>query len=830
MNIRRTYTNPTPSPLDSLREQRPGVGLIKNWIKIAFRNFTKNKLATFINVFGLTLGLVGVILTILYWKDELSFNQWNPERNEVYNVVHDMGDEIWSTATIPEGPKMKETFPEIQDFLYLNWQDDELVQTNGKSFYMNNLLPATSNFFEFFPFEFVEGSSQNALADLQSIAISTKWAKSLYGDTQAVGKTIKILDNEYIVKGVYKNDVNSSENPDAVIPIDWNKMWEKNGTQWGNYSYKLYVKIKDGSYSEDLVKRINHEVVYVSQTLPNSKGEGISIEEYENKYGKTEIIFDKLSEMRLFSVGDGGTLGKGNLSLLYIMSGLALVILLLSCVNFINLTTANSIKRAKEVGVRKTLGAQRKNLILQFMLESFVLCLFSLLLALALAEIILPYFNGYLNKNMKLDFSSMIVYLSLCLMVTILLSGLIPALYLSKFQPLKVLKGNFSRSKSGTLIRDGLMGFQFLISSFFLIGGLVIYQQVQYMMTRDLGFNADQTLVVYMNDYRGDKRFQKYELLKQNFKNIDGIETISSAMRIPGNLNNNTSNLNYLDNSIQAASCAMDFNYLDLMKVKIVEGRNLSSEISSDTIQNVLVNETLVKELGLKNPIGTEVQSGMNEAKFNIVGVVQDFFIQGFDQKIRPTIFFHWNTVDWQKYNFNSVLFKIQPDKTESVLNEIEKRWKTEIEPGYPFNYNFVDQQFARTYDQYKKQKNLFFLLTIAVVTIALLGLFGLVSFIIEQRMREISIRKTLGASQSNLVNMFSRKYVLIAGISVLCSIPLTYYLMQKWLENFVYRIELPWWPFVLAFIVLVLLAFLVVVIRTIRAAQTNPVEYLKYE
>ena len=806
------------------------MGLIKNWIKIAFRNFTKNKLATFINVFGLTLGLVGVILTILYWKDELSFNQWNPERNEVYNVVHDMGDEIWSTATIPEGPKMKETFPEIQDFLYLNWQDDELVQTNGKSFYMNNLLPATSNFFEFFPFEFVEGSSQNALADLQSIAISTKWAKSLYGDTQAVGKTIKILDNEYIVKGVYKNDVNSSENPDAVIPIDWNKMWEKNGTQWGNYSYKLYVKIKDGSYSEDLVKRINHEVVYVSQTLPNSKGEGISIEEYENKYGKTEIIFDKLSEMRLFSVGDGGTLGKGNLSLLYIMSGLALVILLLSCVNFINLTTANSIKRAKEVGVRKTLGAQRKNLILQFMLESFVLCLFSLLLALALAEIILPYFNGYLNKNMKLDFSSMIVYLSLCLMVTILLSGLIPALYLSKFQPLKVLKGNFSRSKSGTLIRDGLMGFQFLISSFFLIGGLVIYQQVQYMMTRDLGFNADQTLVVYMNDYRGDKRFQKYELLKQNFKNIDGIETISSAMRIPGNLNNNTSNLNYLDNSIQAASCAMDFNYLDLMKVKIVEGRNLSSEISSDTIQNVLVNETLVKELGLKNPIGTEVQSGMNEAKFNIVGVVQDFFIQGFDQKIRPTIFFHWNTVDWQKYNFNSVLFKIQPDKTQSVLNEIEKRWKTEIEPGYPFNYNFVDQQFARTYDQYKKQKNLFFILTIAVVTIALLGLFGLVSFIIEQRMREISIRKTLGASQSNLVNMFSRKYVLIAGISVLCSIPLTYYLMQKWLENFVYRIELPWWPFVLAFIVLVLLAFLVVVIRTIRAAQTNPVEYLKYE
>ena len=805
--------------------------MIQNWIKTAFRNFSKNKLAAFINVFGLTIGMVGIILTILYWKDELSYNQWNPESNQVYQVIHDMGDdEIWSTATIPEGPKMKETFPEIQDFLYLDWQDSELVQTQGKSYYMDGLMPASSNFFEFFPFEFIEGSAQNVLTDLQSIAISEKWAKTLYGDGQALGKTIRILDKEYVVKGVYNNQVSSSEKPDAVIPIDWNNLWERSGTQWGNYSYTLYVKIPDGSFNQDLVKRINHEVVYVSQTLPNSKSEGISVEEYESKYGKTEILFDKLSEMRLFATGDGGTMRKGNLSLLYIMSGLAFVILLLSCVNFINLTTANSIKRAKEVGVRKTLGAQRKNLILQFMLESFALCSFSLLLALALAEIILPYFNSYLNKNMELNFGSIFIYISVSLLFTVLLSGLIPALYLSKFQPLKVLKGNFSRSKSGTLVRDTLMGFQFLISAFFLMGGLVIYQQVQYMMTRDLGFNADQTLVVYMNDYKGDKRFQRYELLQQNFKNIDGIETISSAMRIPGSLNSNTSNLNYLDKSIQAASAAMEFNYLDVLNVKILEGRNLSPEISSDTIRNVLVNETLVKELGLENPLETEIQSGMSEEKFKIVGVVEDFFIEGFDRKIKPTLFFHWKTVDWQKFNFNSVLFKIKPEKTESVLNEIEKRWRTEVEPGYPFQYEFVDQRFAKTYDQYKKQKNLFFILTVVVVFIALLGLFGLISFIIEQRMREISIRKTLGASQTDLVKMFSKKYVVIAAISVLCSIPISYYLMQKWLDNFVYRIEMPWWPFLLGFVVLILLALLVVVIRTLNATKTNPVKYLKYE
>ncbi|MFA7447278.1 MAG: FtsX-like permease family protein [Weeksellaceae bacterium] len=804
--------------------------MIYNWIKIAFRNFAKNKMATFINVFGLTIGMVGVILTLLYWKDELSYNQWNSEKSEVYQVVHDMGDEIWSTASIPEGQKMKEIFPEIEDYLYLNWQGGELVKTEGKSLYMDGILPTTNNFFEFFPFEFIEGSAQNVLSDGQSMAISKKWAKTLYGDEKAVGKTIEILDKAYIVKGVYENEVNSSENPEAVIPMDWKKIKEEQGEKWGNYSFRLYVKIPDKKFSEDLVKRINHEIVYVSQVLPNAQKEGISTEEYESKYGKTEIIFDQLNKMRLFAVGDGGTLGKGKLSMLYIFSGLSLVILLLSCVNFINLTTANAMKRAKEVGVRKAVGARRKNIIVQFMFESAVLCVFSFLLALTLVEVILPYFNQYLNKSMQLSLSDLFGYFVLILLLVILVSGFFPAIYLSQFQPLKVLKGNFSRSKSGVLVRNVLMGFQFFISTFFLIGGLIVYLQVHYMMTRDLGFNADQTVMVYLNDYRFDGRYDKYKRIKQEFNKIDGVEKITAGMRVPGYLNSVTNNLSYLDQSINAASCAMDFDYLDMMQVQLVEGRMLSAEISSDTIQNVLVNETMVKELGIKDPIGKQLQSGMLDEKLVIVGVVEDFFIEGFDRKIKPTLFFHWHTVDWQQYNFSAVLFKIQPEKTASVLNELQKRWETDIEPGYPFSYSFVDDQFAKTYDQYKKQKNLFLILTIVVVLIALLGLFGLISFVIEQRMREISIRKTLGASQKDIIEMFSKKYIIIAVIAVFCSIPLTYYLMKMWLENFVYRIEIPWWPFAVAFLVLTLLALLVIGFRTLKAVKENPIKYLKYE
>lgn len=805
--------------------------MINNWIKIAFRNLAKNKLAAFINIFGLTIGMVGVILTILYWKDELSYNQWNPQKENIYQVVHDMGNgDIWSSGTIPQGPKMKEMFPEVQDYLYISWMGNTLVQSGKKSVYMNGFLPAAANFFEFFPFKFTEGSSKDILSNQQNIAISKKWATQLFDNQPALGKILKIEGKEYVVRGVFDNEEASSELPDAVVAMNWDELWRDYSTAWGNYQYKLYVKLQPGSYSPELMKKINHEIFYVNQVLPNSKEGGMTPEQYLEKFGDTKMVFDKLSEMRLFSIGDGGTMGKGNASLLYIMTALSIVILLLSCVNFINLSTANAMKRAKEVGVRKALGAQRKSVIFQFMFESLILCVFAFILALALSEIILPYYKDYLNKSLKLEFGSILGYLALVLGLVILISGLFPALYLSRFQPLKVLKGNFSRSKSGVWVRNSLMGFQFFISAFFFIGGIIVYLQVNYMMSRDLGFNADQTVVVYFNNYSDTLKYNKYELIKQSFKNIDGVEEISSGMRIPGYISSNSSNLEYLGKSVQATNCAMDYNYLDLLKVKLLKGRKLSAEISSDSTQNILVNEKLAKDLGLKEPLGAEVQSGMNNQKFKIVGVVQDYFVEGFQNEIRPTIFYHWKMVNWQKYNLNAVLIKINPEKMKPALDEIENRWKTQIEPGYPFNYKFVDQQFARTYQQYQNQKNIFFILTITVVTIALLGLFGLVSFIIEQRMREISIRKVLGADSGDIVKMFSKTYVIIASVSVLFSIPVTYYLMQKWLENFVYRIDLPWWPFLLAFAVFILLAFIVVSVRALRATKNNPVNYLKYE
>lgn len=805
--------------------------MLYNWIKIAFRNFAKNKIATTINVFGLTIGMLAIILSFLYWKDELNYNQWNPYKNEVHQVIHDVGDSdgLWSTAVYPEGPTLKERFPEVTDYLYIEWQEGALIRKGNTSTYLYGLYPATSNFFEFFPFEFTEGSPNNALSDLQSIAISEKWKAQLFGEKNALGETIAIEDKNYIVKGVYKNEMGSAEQPDAVIPLDWDKTWEDYGDHWGMFASRLYIKLKPGSYSKELLERMEHETFYTKQAVPEAKREGISIEEYYEKYGETKIDLEPLHSMRLFSKGDGGNAGKGNLTIIYIQTGLAVLILILSCVNFINLTTANAMKRAKEVGIRKTLGAQRKNILLQFMLEVTFLCVFALILALVFAEILLPYYNEYLNKAIKLEVYSLLGYIFLVLVIVILISGVFPSLYLSNFQPLKVLKGNFTRSKSGIWIRNTLMGVQFFISAFFFIGGIIVYLQVHYMMHRDLGFNPDQTVVVYMNNYN-ENRYNKYELIKQSFQNVSGIENISSGMRVPGYRYNNSSQLYYLDRITQATNCAMDFNFLDLLDINIQEGRALSAEISSDTIQNILVNESLLKELGITDPINTEVESGMNNQKFKIVGVVEDYFIEGFNNQIKPTIYFHWNTVDWQKNNLSAVLFKINPEQMETALKEIEKRWTTEIEPGYPFKYAFVDKQFAKTYLIYEKQKDIFFILTIVVILIASLGLFGLVSFIIEQRMKEISIRKVLGASPRDLVKMFSKNYLLIAAAAILCNLPITYYLMKRWLEDFVYRIDIPIWPFALAFIALLALTFIIIAVRTLYATNNKPTEYLKYE
>jgi putative ABC transport system permease protein len=373
--------------------------------------------------------------------------------------------------------------------------------------------------------------------------------------------------------------------------------------------------------------------------------------------------------------------------------------MILSTFNYINLATASAVKRAKEVGVRKSLGASKAKLIFQFIAENLIICLFSLLLALAVSEILLPYFNDYFDKDLKLHNSKIYLNLLIILIVTTLISGLVPAIYLSNFQPLKVLKGNFSRSRHGIIIRNSLLGLQFLVSLFFLIAGLVIYLQVRFMANKDLGFKGDQIIAV---GFSGGNAFKKYELIRQEFKKIPGVTEVSAGFQIPAMANyvgGNAKSEKTRKTVDLALSGAMDFDFVNMLNLQIVDGRNLSEKYASDTISNVLVNETMAKQLNLTHPIGEEFYYGSAEKDFKIVGVVKDYYVYGFQTEIEPVIYFHWNTVPWTKNQLNYVLIKISPDGMNKTLDEIEKRWKSEIEPeGYPFQYHFIEQEFANTY------------------------------------------------------------------------------------------------------------------------------------
>ncbi|MFA5619614.1 MAG: ABC transporter permease [Weeksellaceae bacterium] len=814
--------------------------MITNWIKIAFRSYRKNLLFTIINILGLTMGMVGIILVTLYWNDELSYNQWNPNKEEVYSVAHEIemaGRKTYQTmSTVPLGPAVKETFPEVTDFMASRtFPISRLIKTEEKSVFKDGILPTTPNFFQFFPFEFLYGSAENAIKDIQSIAISEDWMKELYGTENPVGKKLTIDGNEYFIRGVYRIPGASSVAPEAVVNMDWNKQMKEYGDNGGIFMFSIFLKIKPGTNIRNLEQKITDQIVFKQSIEVFAKIRNISAKEYIENEGDYKVALDKLSDMRLFAKGNGGAGAvKGDLQILYILTGLSVLILILSAFNYINLTTASSLKRAKEVGIRKALGSSRSRLILQFVFENFILCAFSLLLAMAVAEIILPYFNEYFKTELKFSGSRIYVGLFLILLSVVLLSGLIPSLYLSKFKPLKVLKGNFSRSSTGIWFRNIILGLQFVISAFFLISGMVMYKQVKYMMKKDLGFIGDQVVAVPIYDVDEPEQFPKYQLIKQEFTKIKGVKEISSGLQVPRMYAYMGGHATYNKTGEKidlALMGAMDYNFPHILNLKILEGRNLSPELASDSISNILVNETLVKQLKIQNPIGEEIFYGPDEKNHKIVGVIKDYIVDGFQSEVMPTVYFHWNTIPFTKQQMQRVLFKIDPEETKEALAEIEKRWKEEIiTDGYPFKYDFVDEAFAKSYEKYQNQQRMFSTLTFVAIGIALLGLFGLITFVIEQRMREISVRKVLGASSVNLIRLIGKEYLIIGLISTLITIPLTWYFMQKWLEDFVYRIDMPTLPYVIGVISILILTLIIIGICVKYAMKVSPVKYLKYE
>lgn len=807
--------------------------MLKNWINIFVYQIKNNKLFTALNVLGLSIGIAGLIFAILYWNDEKSYDQWNPNKESVFLVANQMdATTYWASSSAPIGASIKEVSPEVESFCYVNGNyDNEIIRYNDKKIQSQNVLVAQQNFFDYFPYPFIEGSSKKGLIDGNSICLSEDLAKQLFGNEPAFGKKIILQNQVLVVRGVYQLDKKSIFNPSCVV--NFMDLRIKNSIQqWGNFQYILLLKLKN-SAKADFVTQSLAKVYYDNMTLPRAEDQGMKPEEYIKKFGQVIPHLEALGTIRLHTKTGGLIESNGNYQLLMIIVGLSVLILALSIVNYINSATANAVKRAKEVGVRKIIGASKSNIIKQFIFETAIISIISILISLVIVELSLPYYNVFLEKKLVIQSNQFYLQLSAIFVIIVVAAGIFPAVYVSNFEVLKVLRGNFARSKSGVWLRNGMLIFQFAVASFFIIGSYIVHQQIDHMNSRDLGFKGNQVLNISYRNVYGEKisnnfRMNKYEQIKNELLRIKGVQQVAGGGFVLGYGAKSVISYHHKDINIDGNNVPVDFGVLEMMDVKLAKGRFLSPEYSQDTINSMLINETALKLLNEKDPIGKKINWDSKEAI--IVGVVKDFNIGNPGEPIPPITIFHFKSVPWFSNLLNNIYVKADPTTMQQTIADIEKVWSRKVDSNYPFSFDFVDKEYARSYQNYVKQRNLFSLLNIFVIVIALIGLFALASFSIERRMKEIAIRKTLGAETNVLLKELCKQYIVFSIIGFLIALFPAYYLLNKWLENFAYRIGISVYPFLIGFTILLALTLAVVLSRAYQATKVDVLKYLKYE
>ncbi len=799
------------------------------WLKIFFRNSKKNWLNILVNVFGLTLGFVGLLIVLLFLNDEENYNTTNTNVNEVYRVLHKMSDvDVWNVSPSPEGPLFKEEVPEITDY-YLSETSyrSTVVKIGGEQIFTTKILTGEPEFFNFFSFKIIEGSTDKFKEVRNHIALSENTAKTFFDESSAIGKTLQINGKTFIVATVYKIIGKHYFMPNIILQYE-----KQQENTWGNYNYNLLIKTTKNVNLKSVSEKVNN-VFFKYKIKPQIKELGVSLDVYTAKYGKTTVILDPLKDVRLKTIAaNAGPEGKGNYQMILILLSLSILLIIISCVNFINLSIASATQRSKEVGVKKTLGLSKFTLTNQYTLEIVLQGIIAFILSLLIVELLLPSFNNFMDKDISILNLAILTKIGFLAILVSLIIGLIPSIYLSSFKAVEVLKGNVSKSKKGVLSRNIMLGIQFLISGFFLTGSIIIYQQVNYMMSKDLGFKGDQIVEININDR--NNRFKKYLVAKQELIKHPNIEAVTSnSFTIGGRGGNSSTNIRYKELNVQTNANAMDFNYLDVMNIPVLKGRALEENRASDTIRNILINETLAKAFNIyENPIGKKISLGWikgEDKNAEVVGMVKDYHTLGLDEEIPPTFFLHWNT-SWAKGTFSRIQVKIKPNNVDKTLVYLEQYWNRNIQQGYPFTYTFVNKAFAKTYKDYQKQQALFFILTLIVILVSLLGLFALATLTIQQRLKEVAIRKTLGATVKEIMFQLMKSFFNIALISSIILIPIAYYLIQGWLDNFIYRIDMPFIPFIITPIILTALVFVIVGFKAYKATKIDLIKYLKFE
>jgi len=810
--------------------------MITNYFKIAWRNLLKNKIFSFINVAGLAIGLCCFIMIALYVTDELSYDRFNEKADRIYRIHSDIrfgGTDLkMATSADPAGATLKKDYPQVEQYARIYASEGSKHIKKGKEYIVEERVAyADSTLFDVFTLPAISGNTKTALDNPNTVVISESAARKYFGTTDAVGKTLEVgLGNKviYNVTAVIKNiPANSHFHFDFIFSMDNVKY------PFGSYlshNFYTYLLLREGADYKAFEKKFEEYIVrYI---LPQAKQfiQINSMDDFKKAGNKIEYTLMPLTDIHLKSDRYPELSINGNIQYVYIFSAVALFLLLIACINFMNLSTARSSNRAKEVGIRKVMGTERQTLIAQFIAESTLTSYLAFYFALLLTIILLPYFNDISAKTFSISslFQPQLLAFLLILPFAVgILAGYYPAFFLSSFRPIEVLKGKFNAGFKRSNLRNLLVTFQFVTSLVLVIGTIIVYQQLNYIQTKKLGFDKDQVLLINETDALGTNK----EAFKNEIARMVGVKSAAYAGFLPvagSARNDNTFSKEAvmdLKNGFNMQVWNIDYDYIPTLGMEIIKGRNLSKSFGSDS-SAVIINETTAKVLGYEDPTGKKVYasqgSGNPNIVYEIVGVVKNFHYESLRQTVGPLCMRLGNN-SW------ATAFKINTKDVSALVNQIEAKWKS-MAPEMPFSYKFLDQSFDQMYRAEQRVGKVALTFAILTILIACLGLFGLVTYMAEQRTKEIGIRKVLGASVPNIVSLLSSEFLVLVVISVLIASPIAYYAMSQWLTEFAYRIEISWWMFFTAGVLAVCIALLTVSSQAIRAALMNPVNSLKSE
>jgi putative ABC transport system permease protein len=803
--------------------------MVKNYLKVAIRNILKHKGFSIINIVGLAIGIACSILILIFVAHELSYDKFHEKADRTYRIAvrASVGDTkirqtYSSSATFK---KLLEDLPEIEKGVKFLRLGRTPINLDEKTFYESRFYAVDSTFFDVFTFPLIHGDPETVLSEPNSMVISENTAIKYFGSADAVGKILRADFSygpgsvDFEITGVSENVPSNSHFHYDLLASSSTFPTFINDPGWSSNKFITYVVLKEGTRSEWFNERLKEF------TRRHMGGE--RFDAWVAKGNFWEYFLQPVTKIHLNSDLNGEFEANGNETYVYIFSAISIIILLIACINFMNLSTAKSSLRAKEVGMRKVVGSGRRRLVFQFLSESILLSFISLTIGMVLVIILLPLYKNLIGRQLEiLYFDNLVAIPSLLALGLIVgvISGSYPAFFLSSFKPIVALKGMTIRSKGGSWLRNILVIFQFTISIFLIIGTLVVNQQLKFFQNKKLGFDKEQILVIRNPGSLGNN----ITPFKEALRKYSSVINVSGSNTLPGiSFSNIGFGAEGVDKSFTLNLCVCDYDFLKTLKLELAQGRFFSRDFITDSHAAVL-NEKAVELLGWDDPIGKRINNwARNRGNFTVIGVIKDYHYESLHQEIRPQALFLSGGYYTNVESYISV--RLNTENISETIGYVENTWK-DFAPNKPFEYSFLDEDYDNLYMNEQQTRKLFSIFSFLAIFIACLGLFGLASFIADRRTKEIGIRKVLGASVPRIVQILNKSFVKWVLMANLIAWPVAWFVMNSWLQNFAYRIELSWWMFVLAAVLALVIALITVSFQTVKAALRNPVDSLRYE